>query len=558
MRGTEAEMNLSYQNANPHSGHESYYLKFEDAAGTSTNCVLVDSGENVDMRDDLEADEFLSSILLTHAHADHYRTIGRNLQDGAEILATPATASVMESVLSEASRHASTQDMEWEDIEDSVRSITDWHQVAPDVKARPVPAGHVPGACGFLIRFDDDRHILTTGDFTFDRAAGYPPFPEEDLMDMGIDVLFLNASTSETDGFTESIDSILEQAISGGQVLVAASGMTCVKYAYSLGHLLDRRDAGLTVSIVGQAAKMYEDLGYDVPGVAAYPVYEDTDEVFGEDICLSGPEEADEGSSGRLFGAIRDDPSATLVRVLGSHGRSTVSAGCTVIDFERVNHPTEEGVHDLVETLNPVQTVIQHGNTDRWEGDRFHFTMTWSDDSEDPRVLYSDGDWQPPVWLEDGTRERILENNRSRGEPDIYNVIAGDGVEEMLGADIPEIEPSEEPELTEEGVEIDDIPERSVEEDVSGMMEEAVEKKEDRTEGTEADDGEAPLPEIHETLKRIEKKIETETETHTAFVVDTAGGDLLLRVEDKRPGDIGLEHGDTVEVSVFEGDTKRS
>jgi len=97
------------------------------------------------------------------------------------------------------------------------------------------------------------------------------------------------------------------------------------------------------------------------------------------------------------------------VRVLGATDRLTESAGCTVNDFVRVNHPTEEEVHDLVETLNPVHTVIQHGNTDRWECDRFHFTMTWSDESNESRLLYSDGDWQPPVWLDDGTPEMILE-----------------------------------------------------------------------------------------------------------------------------------------------------
>jgi hypothetical protein len=33
-------MRLSYQNANPYSGHESYYPKFEDISSTSTNCLL--------------------------------------------------------------------------------------------------------------------------------------------------------------------------------------------------------------------------------------------------------------------------------------------------------------------------------------------------------------------------------------------------------------------------------------------------------------------------------------------------------------------------------------
>jgi hypothetical protein len=181
--------------------------------------------------------------------------------------------------------------------------------------------------------------------------------------------------------------------------------------------------------------------------------------------------------------------------------------------------------------------------------------MTWSDDSKDSRVLYSDGDWQPPVWLDDGTPEMILENNRSRREPDLSNVISGDGVEEMLEADFPEIDPSDEPDLTGEGVEIEEIPTRRVEEDEAGREAQAAEKTEEKTEGSEAvTDDEVSLLEIREALERIEKKVDTET--HTAFVVDTVGGDLLLRVEGKKPEDLDLEHGDVVEVSVFEESTE--
>jgi len=548
-------MRLSYQNANPYSGHESYYLKFDGFSSTSTNCLLVDSGENVDVEDDLDEDEFLSAILLTHAHADHYQTVAENITDGAKVLTTPATASILETVLSEASKHADSDGVDWKSIEDSVEPITDWYSVTSDVEVRPVPAGHVPGACGYLVRFDDDKHALATGDFTFDRAAGYPALPDDELRDLGVDVLFLNASTSDPGQLTESVEEIIEQAVSGGHVLVTAGGMTCVKYVYVLGHLIDELNMNLSVSVAGQAAKIYDGLDYDVPNVTSYPVFDSTDEILESDISVAGPQKPTEGSSKKLFDEIEDDPSATLVRVLGATDRLTETAGCTVKDFERVNHPTEKEVHDLVETLNPVQTVVQHGNTNKWEGDRFHFTMTWSDDSKESRVLYSDGDWQPPVWLEDGTRERILENNRSNREPDLSNVIGGDGVEEILGADFPKIEPSDEADLTEEGVEMEEIPKRRVEDDELPRDAQTVERTEGRTEEAEdvADD-DVSLLEIREALERIEEKVDAET--HTAFVVDTSGGDLLLRVEGKEPDDLDLEHGDVVEVSVFEESTE--
>lgn len=555
------KMKLSYQNANPYSGHESYYLKFKDTAGTNTNCVLVDSGENVDVKNELGPDEFLSSILLTHAHADHYQTLGKNIQDGAEIVTTPATASVLESVLSDASRHASTQDMEWEEMEGSVESITDWHQIAPDVEVYPVPAGHVPGACGFLVRFDGDRHLLATGDFTFDRTAGYPPLPEEELMDIGIDVLFLNASTSEANSFTESIDNILEQAVSGGQVLVSASGMACVEYAYALGYLSAKWGTGTTVSIAGQAAKIYEDLGYDVPGVTAYPVYEDTGEVFEDDICLSGPEGAKEGSSKRLFGAIRDDPSASLVRILGSHGRSTVSAGCTVIDFEHVNHPTEDRIREFVERLNPMHTVVQHKIADDWGG-VFDFTMTWADHKDESRVLYSDGEWEPPGWLKEGTRDMIIESNRRNRDPDLASVIESDSPEEFLTPEPPSLSRFDEADLKQEGIKTEEIQDRKpmkAEEPDSGQPEaqkvadgEKTNKSEQSngkaTEDTVSDESSVSLEDLQQSLDRIEEKVDSET--HEAFVIDTGRGDVLLRLEGMETANLGVNHGEKVEVSV--------
>lgn len=535
-------MRVSYQNANPHRGHESYYIKFDDVSSTATNCVLVDSGEGVNVEEDLGDDEYLSAILLTHAHADHYQTLGDNIKDGAKVLTTPATASVLETVLSEASKYAETDGVGWNNIEESVEPITDWHSLTADVDVRPVPAGHVPGACGYLIRFDEDRHILSTGDFTFDRAAGYPPLPKHELTELGVDVLFLNASTSESDGFTESIDSVLEQAVSGGHVLVSASGMTCVKYVYILGHLIEEYEMSMSVSIAGQAAKIYEELEYDVPNVSSHPVYESTAELLESDISVAGPEKPVKGSSKALFEEIRDDPSAALVRILGSYSRWNETTGCTVLDFKQVNHPTEDELYGFVEDLNPVQTVVQHGETRKW-GDVFDFTLTWADDKSESRLLYSDGDWEPPRWLEEGTYEMILKKNRSKGGPDMTGIIGGD-VGEILELDIPSLERAEEPSLSSEGIQTGEIPQRS---SMSSRQKEADTEPSKETEGAEATSRETvSAQEVHDTLERIENHLKSET--HRAVVVDTVGGDLLLRLEEETLEDLRLKHGEAVDI----------
>jgi len=101
---------------------------------------------------------------------------------------------------------------------------------------------------------------------------------------------------------------------------------------------------------------------------------------------------------------------------------------------------------------------------------------------------------------------------------------------------------------------MEELPERRVEEDEPDRDAQTAEKTEERTEGADSvADDEVSLLEIREALGRIEEKVEDET--HTAFVVDTAGGDLLLRLEDKKPEDLDLEHGNVVEVSVSKYDT---
>jgi putative mRNA 3-end processing factor len=64
--------------------------------------VLVDAGTDVAVDDLLADDEYLTAVVLTHAHADHYQSLAANLRDGAPIYASEATARILESVLDEA------------------------------------------------------------------------------------------------------------------------------------------------------------------------------------------------------------------------------------------------------------------------------------------------------------------------------------------------------------------------------------------------------------------------------------------------------------------------
>ncbi|MCH7661576.1 MAG: MBL fold metallo-hydrolase, partial [Euryarchaeota archaeon] len=89
-------MNIGFRNANPRHGDESYYITIEDGIDGQRACLLVDSGPGVRVERDLGSDEYLAGILLTHAHLDHYRTLGENVRDGAKIHTSPSTAAIVD------------------------------------------------------------------------------------------------------------------------------------------------------------------------------------------------------------------------------------------------------------------------------------------------------------------------------------------------------------------------------------------------------------------------------------------------------------------------------
>jgi putative mRNA 3-end processing factor len=144
---------LSFQHANPDHGNESFLLRFgTDSA--ETQCVLVDAGVGVDIDALLKPTDRLAAICLTHAHLDHYSALADVYRDGTQILASPATATVLSDVFDVA---AAEYDINISDaVTAAIEPVTDWTDICPDVAVHPVPAGHVPGAAGFLFRVADE------------------------------------------------------------------------------------------------------------------------------------------------------------------------------------------------------------------------------------------------------------------------------------------------------------------------------------------------------------------------------------------------------------------
>ncbi|WP_265112043.1 MBL fold metallo-hydrolase [Halosolutus halophilus] len=447
-------MEISYEHANPRAGNESFLLRIEQECKLRTPCILVDAGDGVDTSTLLGDDEYLAAILLTHAHLDHYQSLDEAHRDGAPIFTSPGTAAILEDVLAEGARHHSMSDTDT--ILERVEAIDDWVDVVgDDISVAPVPAGHTPGACGFLIRARDSQEsfrALATGDFTRREAGGYVGFDPEQFLE--VDALFLTAATN--DGVDETITGIVEtlaaRANAGSKTLCTASGLTGVHLATLLGSIEHELDYAIPVTLVGQVAKLYDALEYDYPNVDTVPEFAIPHDCLEEGtVTIAGPEVPVEGSSERLFEAIRDDGNATLVQVQG--GTTTAKdagdfAG-TVSSFAFSNHPTEAILDEIVETIAPTHVVVSHQRgrsleryKDKWDA------YTWATGSSGTEQLYLDGSFCAPGWIGDATKRRVRNRDKQRSTIDL-----GDGVLQAA-ASVPKLERRETADLEREGVDV--------------------------------------------------------------------------------------------------------
>lgn len=409
-------MRVSYQHANIRSGNESTLLRFSTGDGTQA-CVLVDAGAGVDLDDLLGPDEYLNAVIVTHAHIDHYRSLGKNLRHSAPVYTSPATAAVLEHALPEAAKDNDVGDVSA--AVEAIEPITDWTAILPQLEVRPIPAGHAPGASAFVFRFEDEaaeeplegrRHLVVTGDFTRRPCAGYPGFPE--ALPMDVDAVFLNVA--RTDDYEsvldESVHAVLERALAGSQVVVAAGSLTGVHYASVLAEVSEAIGRRLPITIVGQAARLYEVLEYTHQTIELQEVFDDPSSVLEPGhVTIAGPAAAHTGSAERLFGAVRDDPGALFVHLGPENTARTGDSQCTVRQFPVSNHPSVETIEAVVDDLAPRQVVVKHarGGTLNEFQRRFDRCFVWGNDDASIQDLYVDGHWVAPQWISETAVRRI-------------------------------------------------------------------------------------------------------------------------------------------------------
>ncbi|MFC4406234.1 MBL fold metallo-hydrolase [Haloarchaeobius iranensis] len=539
-------MEVTFQHANPHSGHESVLVRLSGDVTDQTACILFDSGTDVDVDGLLEDDEYLTAIVLTHAHLDHYATLGTNLRDGAPVYTSEPTAAILDTVLTEAATNYDISNVDA--VVDALEPISDWTTVLGDIELRPVPAGHTPGAAGFPLRFDDGgehRTMLVTGDWTQRSAAGFSGLPTT----LSPDAVFLTGATNEEfeSELTAAVETILERVRAGSTVLVTASGLAGVHIAALLAELDTIDIDPPSVSITGHAAKLYETLGYDYSTVTSVPTFDDADVILEPGaVTIAGPEVPVEGSAAKFYDCVQDDPGATLVQLTSGSVSPVESAGCTVDCFQYSNHPPEAAVDDLVEDLAPRQVVMMHQSgaaLSRYK-DRYD-SFVWATTDRDEYRIYEDGTWVAPPWVNDRVARRLRSQQYGNGSS-LGSFI--DSERSLANVEQSEIS------LEAEGLDVSSLrtqfrqsaPELSKSKSASQYTDSPVE-------GEDTDILEH-VDEIKSRLSRVEEALTDRDDagygTHQVRVVDAGDGCLFLRLCNTDDVDQSLTHGDTVTIRL--------
>lgn len=403
-------MDIGYQYAN--KDRTSILLKFKGIFSNQTNCFLIDSGDGVDVDNLLGDNEYLSGIFLTHLHRDHYVTLGDNIQDGAEIYTSSLNYDLLKTVLSTADKHYE-KSIPTKKILDSTTPVNGEQHLIGNLNLKTAPAGHTPGATSFYLQFQNNgekQTILITGDFTRRRVAGYPGLDPKDA-----DCIILTGATEENfrENITQATNSITEHSKSGSPTLVTSSGTNSIHIAYLLGHTVERQSGSTRISIVGQAAKIYDKLDYNVPNVDSFPVYNSEQVINKNEITISGPETPTDGGSKQLFNEIKDNSNASLFQLISSDHKTISKNRCTVNKFEIRNHPSQKTVDQLIRTVDPIQIIITHqsGADLRKYRDKYR-SIVWANAEDRIHNFYVNNEWVAPDWMDRDVANRFLNKKR--------------------------------------------------------------------------------------------------------------------------------------------------
>ncbi|MFD1570354.1 MBL fold metallo-hydrolase [Halorubrum laminariae] len=405
-------MNIKCQYAN--RSKTSVLLTVEGVLqGQSVN-LLVDPGPGVDVDGLLGQDEYLTGILLTHLHMDHYATLGENMRDGAPVYTSQTNIDLLDVAVDDANNFVDTA-IDKSEIKRSATPVDDGVTIGGKIDITAVPAGHTPGAIGFYLELSsggETESILITGDFTRRPVAGYPGLPPVDA-----DLVVLTGATEADfeDNLTEAVATTIRQGLSGSPALVTATALNAVHFATVLGTAIEEGDFEMGVSVVGKAAKMLDKLDLTPPHVTAIPKYAPEAVLSENPITITGPDLPTEGGARKLFRQIKDDPNAGAILLSGDEEADIGSYNCTLNQFRFSNHPTETTVDEYIELVNPREIYLTHqkGSELRRYRDKYS-AIVWAPRERKCYTLYRNGEWVAPFWVKDKAAKHLLKTTQER------------------------------------------------------------------------------------------------------------------------------------------------
>jgi putative mRNA 3-end processing factor len=429
-------MNIEFQSLNPTATDDSYLIRFEDPLDGISRCIVVDCGVDATIDKHLGRDDELVGIIITHAHEDHISALPENAREAVPIYTSPDTATILETVFESAANTSSdhgmlTGDHSWSlweritptvsrTVQNALTPITEFTRITPSIDIKPIPAGHTPGAASFVFKLlghGRDRYMLATGDFTMHSVASNPGLDSALSESVDIDVLFINSPMRDEENYgdtlTESLGSMMESAIHGRRVLVPASSLTGIHYAYWAAQLNQHASLGIKVTLAGLAAKIYEKLEIDDTGLTLEPTYNAKKVTEPGKVVISAPEVPREGGSGGIYDAQKNDPNSVVIQI--KSGGDDEDHSLNIDETYRfLPHPTEMELSNFIDSVNPVHTIVSHGPKQRFKH-RFDYTILWTvRDHSNVNKLYTNGEWDAPPWINTSTVRDMKKNNRKR------------------------------------------------------------------------------------------------------------------------------------------------
>lgn len=447
---------VEYQNANYDHGNQSAAFFFEFDHETQKEGILIDCGPGVDFDRLLDEGEYLQAVLLTHLHLDHIQSLAKIAERETPIITTRDNEVLLDQMVKMDGHRLGIDDPEV--VNELIRVVeSEWEQIRDDLEVRAIPAGHAPGAVGFLIRFKDEGdwfHILATGDFTLHGVAGNPGFDPQlsgclRMLDanspimsgelaasadeqLSIGALLINVSIREDalDDLERGLATIVDRASDGSATLVATSALASIHVAALLDAINGELDQRIPVVLVGKAAAYYRALGWDLDTVSAIEEYEDPAELLRRgQVTIAGPEDASNGSSKVLLDTANRSAGDTTVIQFRNAGSDPLpdTSWLTSYDFDYSMHPSEEDIDTLATTVEATQTLIGHTSDKRVlkayreRGDDWG-TFVWASYGHDRYEIF-DGMWLSPQWIND---EVHLEEVSGRSYTHLRTSVRGD------------------------------------------------------------------------------------------------------------------------------------